>query len=305
MPRKSIQAKDLQWLHVSRVSEPDFALLQSQYKFHHLDYEDIRAEAHLSKVDTYKHYLFFVFQIPTFHAKTNRVGKEELYIFLAENTVVTVTHNTIKSLDDLFDRLDRNHRFRSSMMAKGSAYLMYQVLMEVFRQSRDIVTAMTQEVARLEDEISHRHSKTITVDLGHARRNVLYLRHVIDPQRNIISSLINIKRPFFSDDVFVYLDDLQDSLDTIWLTADNLKLLLDGLFDVNEALLSHRTNEVITALAIISASLMIPTLIAGFYGMNVPWLPFAHSALFVSVLYLISFIAILGIAMMIVRRSRR
>lgn len=305
MPRASIQSKEVEWLHVHRVNEQDFAFLQSAYKFHHLDYEDIRSQTHLSKVDTYKHYLFFVFHIPTFHPKTNRVGKDELYVFLADKRLVTVTHGSIKAVDDLFDRLNRHARFRSNLLSKGSAYLMYQVLMEAFRQSRDIVTTMTQEVSRLEDEISHRHAKSITVDLGHARRNVLYVRHVVDPQRHIIASLITIKRPFIPEGVLVYFDDLQDSLDTIWLTADNLKLLLDGLFDVNEALLSHRTNDVITVLTVISASLMVPTLIAGFYGMNVPWLPFAHDPVAISILYVVSFLSILGIVTLIVRRFHR
>ncbi len=304
MSRRLVQSKKTQWLHVSEVNESDFEFLQTQYKFHHLDYEDVRAEVHLSKLDTYKHYLFFVFHIPTFHQKTNRIGKETLYLFLADKQVVTVTHHGIKQVDDLFDQLNQRAKYRSNLLSKGSAFLMYQILMDAFRQSRVIITIMSDEVERLENEINHRHDKAVTVDLGHARRNVLYMRHVIDPQRNILASLINIKRSFIPEGIIVYLDDLQDSLDTIWLSVDNLKLLIDGLFDVNEALLSHQTNQVITVLTIISASLMIPTFIAGFYGMNVPWLPYAHDPVFVSLLYVTCFLGILGLVLLVVRRSR-
>lgn len=163
---------------------------------------------------------------------------------------------------------------------------------------------MSKEVSRLESAINHHHAKEITMDLGRARRNVLFLRHLIDPQRNILSSIISIKRPFISDSIFVYFDDLRDDLDTVWLTADNLKLLLDGLFDVNEALLSHRTNEVITLLTVISASLMVPTFIAGFYGMNVPWLPFTNNPLAISFIYAIAFFIMLVVVVMIVKRPR-
>lgn len=292
----------MKWLHISSVQEQDLQYLHENFKFHHLDYEDIRSETHLAKVDTYKHYLFFVFHIPSFHEQTKNVGREELYIFLSDKQIVTLTRVPIEAIDNLFTRLERNNRFRANLLSKGSAFMMYQILTEAFRQGSEIVSQMAQEVGRLENAINHRHGKTITVELGHARRNVLYLRHLIDPQRNIIHSLMNIKRPFIPESVFIYFDDLQDDLDTVWLTADNLKLLLDGLFDVNEALLSHRTNEVITVLTVISSSLMVPTLIAGFYGMNVPWLPYAESALHVSLLYVITFLSMLLLVLLFIRR---
>ncbi|MBM5789477.1 magnesium transporter CorA family protein [Candidatus Parcubacteria bacterium] len=303
--RKLIETKDLRWLHVSGIQEQDYQFLHTSFKFHTLDYEDIRGQTHLAKVDTYKHYLFFVFHIPTYHEHNRTVGRKELYIFLADKQIVTVTHAPMTEVDDFIARLERNSRFRASQFSKGAAFVMYQILMEAFRQGRQIISQMAQEVGRLEEAINLDHGKSITVELGHARRNVLYLRHLIDPQRNIIASLMHIQRPFIPETVFVYFDDLQDDLDTVWLTADNLKLLLDGLFDVNEALLSHRTNEVITILTIMSASLMVPTFIAGFYGMNVPWLPFAQSAPAVSLLYVATFFLMLMAVVWIIKRPRQ
>ncbi len=304
MTSQTVGTKGMQWLHISKLEEHDLESLQKNFRFHHLDYEDIRTSTPLSKIDTYKHYLFFVFHVPTFDEKAEKVGKKELYVFLADKQVVTISHSPHPAVDELYQRLERSNRFRTSTLSKGSAYLMYLILMEAFRESRTIVGKMGQEVNRLEEAITDRHDKAITVHLGRARRNVLYLRHIIDPQRNIIASLLHIKRPFIPEEVFVYFDDLQDNLDTIGITADNLKLLLDGLFDVNEALLSHRTNEVITILTVITASLMVPTLLVGFYGMNVPWLPFAHDAKMVTILFSFSFLLVLLVMLYIVRHRR-
>lgn len=88
------------------------------------------------------------------------------------------------------------------------------------------------------------------------------------------------------------------------MAADNLKLIVDGLFDVNEALLSHRTNEVVTLLTVVSASLMVPTLIAGFYGMNVPWLPYASDAKIVGLFYAFGLVGMALVVLVILRRSR-
>lgn len=299
------EAKGIQLHHIREVSEADLELLQSKFKFHHLDYEDIRSQTPISKMDAYKHYLFFVFHIPAVNKDTGYLYGEELFVFLSQEGLVTITQKPIPALEDIISRIEKSTKFRSLLLGKGTAFCLQRILGEIFRDSLSIVADLTLEVRRLEAAIEVQHDKRLTVDLGHARRNILFLRQVIDPQRAILSSLSNLKRTFVSEEMAVYFDDVHDVLDSIWLSTDNLKLIIDGLFDVNEALLSHRTNEVVTLLTFISAALMVPTLIAGFYGMNVPWLPYATDARFVSLAYLVGFLGMVLVVVAIIRRSGR
>jgi len=299
-----VESKGVVWHHISQVSESDLEGLQATFKFHVLDYDDIRAETPISKMDPYKHYVFFVFHIPTVHKEKGNVYGEEVYIFLSKDALVTVSHVEVPALEELFARVQRSTKLRSSILGAGTAFAMHKVLAELFRDSIQIVTQLTQEVHRLEDAIEKSHDKRLTVDLAHVRRNVLFLRHVIDPQRSMLTSLSNLKRTFLPENVHVYLDDVHDILDTVWLSVDNLKLIIDGLFDVNEALLSHRTNDIVTLLTIMSVSFMFPTLLAGFYGMNVSWLPWHDSAEIIYLLYGIGFIGMLVLVLWIVKRPR-
>ncbi|MBI4435431.1 hypothetical protein HY630_02065 [Candidatus Uhrbacteria bacterium] len=298
------EAKGIQLQHIREVTETDLESLQAKFKFHHLDYDDIRSQTPISKFDAYKHYVFLVFHVPTVHEQTGHVYGEELYAFLSDEALVIVTHRPIAAVDDFMARMEKSTKFRSVVLGKGTAFCLQRILGEVFRDSLSIVADLTLEVRRLEEAIENRHDKRLTVDLGHVRRNILFLRHVIDPQRSVLASLAHLKRSFMTDDVVVYFDDVHDVLDTIWLSVDNLKLIIDGLFDVNEALLSHRTNEVVTLLTFISAALMVPTLIAGFYGMNVPWLPYATDARVISLLYVVGFFGMVMMVVFIIRRSR-
>lgn len=304
MGTEIFEAKGVQLCHVSEVTETDLEALQAKFKFHHLDYEDIRSQTPISKMDAYKHYVFLVFHIPTVNEQTRYVYGEELYVFLSEEFLVTMTHKGIPALEDFVARMHKSVKFRSLILGKGTAFCLQRILGEVFHDSLEIVADLTLEVSRLEKAIEGRHDKRLTVDLGHARRNILFLRHVIDPQRSILASLAHLKRDFIPEDLTVYFDDVHDVLDTIWLSTDNLKLIIDGLFDVNEALLSHRTNEIVTLLTFISAALMVPTLIAGFYGMNVPWLPFATDARVISFFFGASFVGMVVTVVAITRRSR-
>jgi magnesium transporter len=302
---ETFEAKGFHLLWLPSVTESDLAALQKQFRFHHLDYEDIRTKSPISKMDAYKHYVFFVFHIPTIHQDTGYVFGNEMYAFLSKDSLVIATHRPIPAVTDFMERMGKSSKFRSMVLGKAPAFCLQKLLGEVFRDSLEIISNLTVEVRRLEEAIEIRHDKHLTVDLGHARRNILFLRHIIDPQRTILSSLAHFKRDFISEDLIVYFDDVHDVLDTIWLSADNLKLIIDGLFDVNEALLSHRTNQVLTFLTFISAVLMVPTLIAGFYGMNVSWLPLVEDVRFITALYAIGFFGMVAIVGAIIRRSRR
>lgn len=304
MTERIIESKESVWHHIREVTEKDLEALQTTFKFHHLDYDDIRTPTPISKMDPYKHYVFFVFHIPMVEKKTGRVHGEELYVFLDQKNLVTITRVNIPTVESLFERLEKSSKFRSLILGKSAIFALHKLLIEVFRESLSIVRALTHEVHRLEEAVEERHDKRITVDLGHVRRDVLFLRHVIDPQRAMIESFTHLKRDYVPEEMIVYFDDVHDILDTIWRAADNLKSIIDGLFDINEALLSHKTNQIITLLTFISASLMVPSLIAGFYGMNVSWLPYVGNPSIVASLFAVGFLAMIFIVLIVIKRSR-
>lgn len=304
MPKLLIEGADCTWHHVSGVQESDIAELQSAYKFHPLDYEDVRTESPLSKMDVYKHYVFCLFHIPLLDQATGRIRSQEIAVFLSGTQLVTITHEPIAAVDKLVARLNTQAKARAALMGKGTGFLLYHILYQAFRASQPIVSRLAAEVSRLEGEVLEGHGRGTTIELGNVRRDVLYLRHIIDPQRQILTSLGSLKRYFLPEELHVYFDDVDDILDMMWMTSGNLKLLIEGLFDVNEALLSHRTNDVIFLLTVLSSSMMAPTLIAGFYGMNVDWLPFVDRAEVIFLVYAVSFLVVVGAIALVVWRQR-
>jgi magnesium transporter len=295
-------AKGFEWIHVDEVGEADFAYLEERFKFHPLDYADVRSDAIMSKMDTYKHYVFLVFQIPIERRVDQPLDDLVLYVFLSEQAVVTITREPSAVLQRIAERLAQNPRARASMIGKGTGLTLYRLLSEAFHQTNDLVARLGVRVRELESAVYISHHRNTTIALAKARRDVLFLRHLIDPQRHLLSSLVNLRRPYLPEELSAYLDDLGDTLDMAYLTIDNLKSIIDGLFEVNESLLTHQTNRVITLLTVISAALMAPTLVAGFYGMNVPWLPLTHDSWFVSSLFVVSILLVLISVHLITRR---
>lgn len=277
---QTITAKGFTWHHVSNLREDDLHTIAEHVPLHPLDIEDMRADTPLAKLDTYRSHVFCIFRVPYFRLD-GRLEGMELFVFLNSRMMFTASRAPVPSVQAVFDRLKKSTSARGAAFSRGAGFVMYRALIAALREFPPVVTRLTRDVARLEVEVYEGKGKQTTLALGRARRDVLYIRHLADPQRHMLQQLEALKRSFLPDELNPYLDDLRDILDNAWLTVDNLKLILDGLFDTNEALLSHKTNELVSALTFMSVLLMAPALVAGIYGMNVNWLPFSHSPTFV------------------------
>ncbi|PJA47527.1 hypothetical protein CO172_00880 [Candidatus Uhrbacteria bacterium CG_4_9_14_3_um_filter_36_7] len=304
MSHKVLETKKMAWHHVNQVDDKHLAFLQETFQFHHLDYEDIQSETPVSKLDLYKYYLFMTLHIPRMNEQGQIIGIP-FHIFLDESHIVTVTTTQIYSVEQFFLSCEKNGRIRLRNMQKGPVFFLYRLLMVLFKDALPLNTELVHKTNQMEALVYESQKSQTTIDLGRLRRNILFLRHLIDPQRRILISLSHLDRPFFPMEYDIYFDDIKDLLETVWLTTNNLKFLTDGLFEVNEALISHRTNEIIRLFTLVSIAFTGPIAVVGFYGMNVGWLPFAQSSFVVSLLFIGSFLAVLSFISAILRIHER
>ncbi len=294
MQHQLIKGKNFTWYHFNNLGETDYEFLHHHFKFHPLDFDDLREAAELPKVDIYKHYIFAVFVIPTFDKAGNKIGKKNLPVFIGKDYIVTATPDSIESVERLFSRMQRNRGLKQEAMGKSTGFFLYKLLDYVFRDTNVVLQELVRETQNMEGLVYDKRTDVTTKRLGMLRGNILYFSHLIDPQRILLSHIINARKTFLSGDLDVYFDDIKDTLDAQWIVSNNLKGMVDGLFSVNEAFLTHKTNKIIRILTIISVVLMPPTLISSYYGMNVNGLPYAHDVNIVSFFVILSLLVFLG-----------
>lgn len=276
MAYQIIEGKDFTWWHFSQLEDADFDVLREKFLFHPLDFDDLREDSELTKLDSYKHYLFAVFNVPTFDAGQDKVEKQNLAIFIGKDYIVTVTKHSLESVNRFFARAQRSSGLRRDALGKNTGYFLYKLLDYVYRDVKIVLRQMVRETEVVEGEVYDQHSRVTTKRLGLLRRNVLFLRHMIEPHKVMIDQLRTTGKAYIPATLSIYFDDLRDLLNSISVVLENIVHIVDGLFDVNESFLSHRTNDIIRLLTLVSVVFMPPMLITSFYGMNVTGLPFAE-----------------------------
>jgi magnesium transporter len=106
-------------------------------------------------------------------------------------------------------------------------------------------------------------------DLSNVKQEIISYRKIIKPQRSTLRGLERYVERFLPEALELYFDDIVDATERIWDLLDNYKEVVEALEDTNESVISHRQNDVLRLLTVISVTMLPLTLITGIFGMNV------------------------------------
>lgn len=302
MAIKIIKSNNISWYYIIDFSNQDLAFLKENFKFHPLDLKDCAGEAQRSKIDIYKNYLFLVLQLPDFEPNQNKLTINQFYIFMGKDYLITVTREKMKFLNSLFYKTINNKKFKDYIFSQGSGYLLYRILDYVLHQRWKTLSYLDQKIQKIETEIDEGRGKREVFEIAALRRLILEFKSILDPQHLTINTLSRLNVTFLTKEILVYFDDIDDYVEKVWLSLESYRERTLSLHEINESLISYRTNKIMTILMMFSVALLPLTFLAGVYGMNIN-LPFADSPERIWTMFGILALIIIGIFLILKQKD--
>ncbi len=129
--------------------------------------------------------------------------------------------------------------------------------------------AAERELERFERTVFHQR------DLVPVLHEILTARRRVGLVKRMLAHTINafVKIPTPTDASSILVQDLRENLDAMFTWADELLEELDTLLSLQLGLASHRTNQTMRMLTVVSAFFLPLTFIVGVYGMNFRYMP--------------------------------
>jgi magnesium transporter len=264
-----LSADGLTWIHLDTPNKEEATALAERFGWHPLDVEDVLSKRQRPKVDEYEDYRFVVLHFPVYDKAIQRLNAGELDVFLGPDYLVTLPTVELLPVTRLFQRCKDDQELRESLFGKGSGYLLYHVLDDLFDYCYPILDKIGHKLDTIEDDIDEARFAEIVRDISRAKQEIISYRKIIKPQRPTLRLLERHVERFLPEDLELYFDDLVDASERIWDILDNYKEVVEALEATNEAALSHRQNDVLRVLTVFSVLLLPLTLIASVFGMNV------------------------------------
>jgi magnesium transporter len=264
-----LSSNGLTWVHLDAPDHEEATALAERFGWHPLDVEDVLSKRQRPKVDEYDVYLFAVLHFPFYDKAVQRLNAAELDIFVGHGYLVTLPTVELLPVTRLFQRASDDLEVREGVFGKGSGYLLYHVLDDLFDYCFPILDKIGHKLDTIEDEMFEGRSEEVVRDISNVKQEIISYRKLMKPQRPSLRLLERRVERFLPEDLELYFDDLVDASERIWDLLDNYKEVVEALESTNESAISHRQNEVLRLLTIISVTMLPLTVITGLFGMNV------------------------------------
>lgn len=267
----------LTWIDIANPGAEEIAFLRQHYSFHPLNLDDCLSKTQRPKLDSYPDagYLFVVLHFPRFDADERVATVEEVDVFVGKNFVITIHSGKLKPLVRLLNIASVDEKARTQLLGRSSGYTLYRLLDALVRHCFPMLDQVDMRLDEIETMLFGRNVRATVQEISTVRRDIIALRRIVRPNLPILHLLEQHDLPFLDVDEETYFGDLTDGMGKI---ADVLEEYNEVIISYNatvDSLTSHRINEIMKILTVISTVVLPMTLVASIYGMNVP-LPLAE-----------------------------
>lgn len=254
------------WVDVAGLG--DAAVLEqlgALFGLHRLALEDVINTHQRPKLERYEGHHFLVLRMPDAPSGNGLLGTEQLALFFGPGFVLSFQERPGDCFDPVRKRLrDGQGRGR----AAGPDWLVYALVDAVVDSCFPVVEVAGERLDALEDDVLAGRAPDLVPRIHCVRRDLLALRRGLWPLREVVSALQREEEGAMAPETRLYLRDVYDHVINLLDMLENLREIGAGLMELHLSATSHRLNEVMKVLTVISTIFIPLTFVAGVYGMN-------------------------------------
>lgn len=266
------------WVAMNAPNRTQLTELARTFGLPALALEDTIVAHQRPKAETYEGALFLVLRPADYDEVYERVEIGEMHLFASENVVITIGHTEQVDLEGVRRRLDSEPR----ILRHGTLAVVYGVLDAVVDAYAPAISALQQDIDELETQVFDGDPQAAG-RVYRLTREVILLQRAVDPLGAVLQDLMappdhsdpaghDRPRTHGSDPERILLHhhmrDVADHVTAAREHVDGFRQLLEDIMSVNNSLIDQSQNEAMKKISSWGGILVVPALIASFYGMN-------------------------------------
>jgi len=238
---------------------------------HPLLLEDVVNVPQRPKVEDYNQQMLIVAHMVRPKPQENGFETEQVSFVLGKNYLLTMQE---EELEDCFEPVRERIRTNQGKVRQlGADYLAYLLMDVLIDGYFPVVEDYGERIEDLEDKIMRSPTRETLQEIYAVRRELLALRRLIWPLRDVMNLLIRSSNKLMATEVQIYFRDCYDHVIQLLDIIETYRELASSLMEIYLSSMSNKMNEVMKFLTVISTIFIPLTFIAGVYGMNYQYMP--------------------------------
>lgn len=257
------------WIGLHEPSEDILNRVQNEFNLHELAVEDAHRAHQRPKVEQYADSIFVVLRTAQMNQE-HRIDFGETHFFVGNNFIVVVRHGSNVPYTEVRTRCEAT----PEQMKKGQGFVLYAVMDFIVDRYFPVVHELEQELESIEAKIfKEKPTRETTEKIYDLKRELLEVKRAVSPLVDICNRLMRLEIKCISEETRPYFRDVYDHAVRINEMIDNTRELLNSAMEANFSLISISQSDVSKKFSGWAAIIAVPTMVAGFYGMNFKFMP--------------------------------
>ena len=256
------------WVDLCEPDRDQLLVLAEELSLHELAVEDALGPHQRPKLDHYDTHQFLSIHAVRLDPDSGKLDETEIDAFINARWIITIRKNDRFPIEPVVQRWDRS----ADLARHGVAFLLYGLLDHVvdqyfvavdrFDEFYDTISQALFDERPL-DPTDQRHWFTM-------RRSLVRFHRLVVSMREAVSAIMR-REQNLAGELYPYYQDVYDHVLRIGESSDALRDLGATIVETNLALRDFRQNQAMKRVGSWAAIIAVPTLITGYYGMNVPY----------------------------------
>jgi magnesium transporter len=265
------------WIGLQQPSTEDIAAVADEFDLPPLAVEDAVKAHQRPKLEVYDDVVFMVLKPVRYVDHEEVVEVSEIALFLGPKFVITVRHGQSDVLRRVRAELDRGN---SELLASGPTAVLYRTADLVVDGYEEAIISITEDVDEIESQVFGDDELDHAERIYKLKREIAEFRRAVLPLATPLHRLAEGLVPVVDKATAPYFRDVHDhALRAADAIEGHDRLLSDVLqadlarVEVRQSRIALRQNEDMRKISAWAAIALVPTAVAGIYGMNFEYMP--------------------------------
>lgn len=203
-----------------------------------------------------------------------------IFVSKAKNNAITLCTQQLKALTKIEDLVKAN---KIDLHEKGVGYFTYSFIDVILRRFFKIIDEFEERLDQIEDEVIHKPTKSTIENIFAIKKTLIFFHRALTANREVISSIEKEYLTQIDKKNIKRFRNLYNEATQLIDAEATYREILTGTLEIYLSSISNNLSQVMKTLTIVASFILVPTFIAGIYGMNfanMPELSWKHGYLF-------------------------
>jgi magnesium transporter len=257
------------WIGLYEPTEDEFDTVGGEFGLHELAVKDAIKAHQRPRVEHYGDSLFVALKAARYLEEKEAVEFGEIHAFVGLDFIVTMRYGEASELGEVRQQMEGE----PDLLRKGPFAVLYTIMDHVVDDYGPVADGLENDIDEIEVEVFG-SNPGVSRRIYELSREVIQFHQATQPLAEALGSLT--EGGLHDAGVSRNLRDVRDRALRVTERVEGFRELLSNILTVNFTMVGIQQSDQTKKISAWAAIVIVPTLIAGIYGMNFDYMPELH-----------------------------